>query len=594
MTISFVPLSSNTRFDRAVLRWNGWRYVVLTLLIVLAILMRIGYMEIVAHPDLPDFFAPRSLSLVENGLLSMYAQPGSFNYPPFSLLLTGILTSMWIVLGGSTTVANGAGFVAVLKLISVIAEVGIVAFSYVVLPPRTRVRWLVPFLLAIYPGLIATTAFWGQTDALFTLPLLIAVWLLQQDRPRWAWIVFALALLTKFQAVVAIPLLLVLTFRRYGWRMTLICLVLLGGVAALTLAPFAAVSGLSSVLVPFTAAVDQFSAYTINALNVWYLANPNVWTVRPPLLFEYPPDTQILFAGLTAKLIGLIALAGYVGGLLVLVWQRAEKRYEWLWLTAIYFGFFLLPTQMHERYLYPAAVASLLAVVQDRRMWWIALPTFLAFSYNVIITTQAPFEWLGLNPLFLLGDVTVLMALLLISTFGVLNVILLTEANKRHLVAWVFRGLIAGIMLLVGLKVAIPVPLPAELTPLNANLADSFQLTGFRLTPEENVWKLDLYWRAYAFNNQDYQVFVHGLHNGEIVAQEDARPQGGSYPTWRWFHNDLIMTSHQLGVTADSSIDTINVGLYDSTTFVRAAVVQDAQAVPDNAVRVWTYETRNP
>lgn len=592
--MSYVPLYSNTHVDHAVIRWNRRRSVVLTLLIALSILMRIGYMEINAHPDLSDFFAPRSISLAQNGLFSMYAQPDNFNYPPFSLILTGMLTSLWISLGGSLATATGAGFVAILKLVSVSAEVGIVAFSYLVLPPRTRICWFVPMLLAIYPGLIATTAFWGQTDALFTLPLLIAFWLLQQDHPRWAWAVFALALLTKFQAVVAVPLLLVLTFRRYGWRTTLICLLLLGGIAALTLAPFVAVSGLSSVFVPFTAAVDQFSAYTINALNVWYLANPNVWTMRPPLLFEYPPDTQILFAGLTAKLIGLSALAAYVGGLLILVWRRAEQRDEWLWLTASYFGFFLLPTQMHERYLYPAAVASLLAVAQDRRLWWVALPTFLAFSYNVIITTQAPFDWLGMNPLFLLGDVTVFMALLLIATFGALNVILLTEANKRRLVEWVFPLLIVGLTLTVGLKVAIPTPLPAGVTPLRTTLADSFQLAGFRLTSDADVWKLDLYWRAYAFNNQDYQMFVHVLQNGEIVAQEDARPQGGNYPTWRWFHNDLIVTSHQLAITADVSPDTINVGLYDPTTFVRVAVWQDDQAAPDNAVRVWINQTTAP
>ncbi len=577
------PLSINSGADHI-----EWRHLIgLFLLIALALFVRMGYMGIVAHPDLTDFFVPRSINLAQNGLLTMYAQNGSFGYPPFSLLLTGLLTSAWITLGGSLTVATGTGFVAVLKLVPVIAEVGIVAFSYAVLPPRTRIRWLVPLLLAVYPGLLATTPFWGQTDSLFTLPLLLACFLLQKGHPHWSWTIFAFALLTKFQAVVAIPLLLVITFRRYGWRITAVSLGLMVGVVGLTLGPFVAANGLANVLEPFTAAVDQFSAYTVNALNLWYLATPSVWTTHPPLLFEYLLDTQVVVAGLTAKQVGLILLAGYVGGLLIVVWRQAHKRHEFLWLTAIYYGFFLLPTQMHERYLYPAAIASFLCVAQDRRMWWVALPTFVAFSYNVIITTQAPFYWLGINPLFLLGDVTVLMTLLYFCVFGALNVILLTKPRQNRFIQWVFPTLITACLLVIAAQRIIPARLPEDVTLLETNIADSFELAAYRLTQAENTWTLDLYWRATSFNNTDYQLFVHVLENGNMLTQDDTRPQGGNYPTWRWYYNDWVVTSHTLRIPANAVPDAISAGLYNPETMIRAVVLQNGQPTTDNAIHLW-------
>jgi hypothetical protein len=57
----------------------------------------------------------------------------------------------------------------------------------------------------------------------------------------------------------------------------------------------------------------------------------------------------------------------------------------------------MLPTQIHERYLYPAAALSVIAIVQDRRMWFIAPVLALSFTTNVLAVADEHFFWFGLD-----------------------------------------------------------------------------------------------------------------------------------------------------------------------------------------------------
>jgi 4-amino-4-deoxy-L-arabinose transferase-like glycosyltransferase len=51
-------------------------------------------------------------------------------------------------------------------------------------------------------------------------------------------------------------------------------------------------------------------------------------------------------------------------------------------------------------------------------------------------------------------------------------------------------------------------------------------------------------WRASAALVEDYTVFVHLLRGGERIAQADAPPAGGYYPTTRWRPGDIVHDLH--------------------------------------------------
>ena len=103
---------------------------------------------------------------------------------------------------------------------------------------------------------------------------------------------------------------------------------------------------------------------TVNALNVWYLltAGRGNWAYNAPLV---RPDTLPLVGGLSARAVGLLALAIWSASVLWLGWRARVRPQQPGWPLAgalLYLGVFLFPTQAHERYAF-AAVPLLAATV---------------------------------------------------------------------------------------------------------------------------------------------------------------------------------------------------------------------------------------
>ena len=84
-----------------------------------------------------------------------------------------------------------------------------------------------------------------------------------------------------------------------------------------------------------------------------------------------------------------------------------------------------------------------------------------------------------------------------------------------------------------------------------------------------------LYWRALARPDRDYTIFVHLARPGASpVAQSDAQPRGGAYPTGVWRPGDEVYHPVTLQVplgTPDGDYAVL-VGLYDAATGDRMAV----------------------
>ncbi len=88
----------------------------------------------------------------------------------------------------------------------------------------------------------------------------------------------------------------------------------------------------------------------------------------------------------------------------------------------------------------------------------------------------------------------------------------------------------AGGVELVGVSVTSPPPLPGGGGP-------------------EGAWgegevRVRLRWRVAAPPGGEYTVFLHYLRDGEIIAQGDAPPAGGYYPTSVWRPGDVVVDEH--------------------------------------------------
>ncbi len=115
--------------------------------------------------------------------------------------------------------------------------------------------------------------------------------------------------------------------------------------------------------------------------------------------------------------------------------------------------------------------------------------------------------------------------------------------------------------------------LPADAIPQSVTFDESaalgggglIALRGYTAAQTGDRLHLTLYWQALQAMQTDYFHFVHLLHpaTGDILAQDDAMPQGNSYPTSQWTPGEIVADSVSLaltGVPAGSYL--VAVGLY--------------------------------
>jgi len=136
---------------------------------------------------------------------------------------------------------------------------------------------------------------------------------------------------------------------------------------------------------------------------------------------------------------------------------------------------------------------------------------------------------------------------------------------------------------------------------LDASLENRVRLTGYDLgnqplRPGAEV-PLTLYWQVTGALDRDYSVFVHVVDAGDkIVAQADAWPLQGFYPTSRWESGEILNDTHRLSVPADLQPGAyrILVGLYDPVSGQRLSVLDSAGNPAGTEVLVTTLQAESP
>lgn len=238
-------------------------------------------------------------------------------------------------------------------------------------------RWAVAAAAAVllHPALIYVSAWWGQIDSILALGLLIAFRSASVGRVRRSAILYALTVLMKAQALILLPVFALLQWQRNGLRQLLFGGGILASVLVFATLPFliadpeghivrssGQAGGLQGIGSFGTAARP-----TNNAYNLW-------WLILEPEERQ-KSDLQPLWGNLPPRVIGLAGFGTVYMLALVWLWRRGPR--EWpLAAIAVYVSFFVLPTQLHERYLLPCLPLMVLAMMQHRRL----LPWFVGWS----------------------------------------------------------------------------------------------------------------------------------------------------------------------------------------------------------------------
>jgi Gpi18-like mannosyltransferase len=343
------------------------------LILLIGLLIRLPFISI-------DFGRTNDVSAYEDWieqihskrLIAAYEAGSPINYPP--------LTLYWFALAGSIDAPR----VALIKLPSILADVlTALVIMWAVKRRSRRAALLAGGCYVFNPAIWYVSAYWGQTDSIYTLLLVSSVSLLARNRIHWAWLIYALALTTKLQSVAILPLLVIVTARRKTKGL------LQGGVIAaaaisLLALPWSLNGRGSELITAVTRTTNAEPLLDVSAYNFWYL-------VRGGSVYDVSARQHPFGLPLSYRAFALGLYAGLIAMTLLLTW-RTGARSIFVSAAVLCLGLFMLLTDIHERYLFPTLALLLLAAMLAERaegLGRLFVGLSLTFLFNLI--TIAPF-----------------------------------------------------------------------------------------------------------------------------------------------------------------------------------------------------------
>src|SRR6185503_19769009 len=124
---------------------------------------------------------------------------------------------------------------------------------------------------AFNPAIVFNSAVWGQADSVFTLPLVLCMWLTAAGRIAAASGFLVAALFLKLQAIAVVPLFLVAIVRLHGAQGVLAAIRGAALVAAVLLLPFYEAGTTGKLISTMITVTQRYPYISMNAHNLWWL-----------------------------------------------------------------------------------------------------------------------------------------------------------------------------------------------------------------------------------------------------------------------------------------------------------------------------------
>ncbi|MFL0194753.1 hypothetical protein ACJDU8_04080 [Clostridium sp. WILCCON 0269] len=307
-------------------------------------------------------------STAANGLSQFYANARSADYPPlyiYVLFLIGKIAKI-----SSIT----PYYTLLLKFPSIIADI---ATSYIIYKLAKKYFSLEMgiFLSVFYifnPCIFIDSALWGQVDSFFTLFVVLSLFLLSEGKIVLSSIFFTSTVLMKPQGIIFLPVLLFELVREKNLKTILKCIVSCVVTALVIILPFSFNQSGLWIFKLYASTISEYPYASVNGFNLFNLLGGNYKDISNTLfIFSY-------------KIWGIIAIIAIT----VFSWYIYIKGKNRIFIFSCALvqiaGVFTFSTGMHERYLLPAAVLSILSFIylKDKR-----LLTILA-GYTITIYTN--------------------------------------------------------------------------------------------------------------------------------------------------------------------------------------------------------------
>ncbi|HHW22139.1 MAG TPA: hypothetical protein GXX26_04555 [Clostridiaceae bacterium] len=281
--------------------------------------------------------------------------------------------------------------VYMIKLWSVLFEF-LGAYLIILLSKKYKKNNIGMFLALTYvanPGIFMNSSIWGQFDSIPATMLIGVLTLFEYKKPNLAALLFLVAVLTKPQSGLLLPVILYLYFRDFRFDFKSLTRLFSGIFAGVVVylsivVPFYVPTKLSGRLPAFidyfywlfdlySTSIKDYPFASANAFNFWFLAGGQIQNDTMP------------FLGMSYLAWGNILLILALAYAFTCLFKGKATLYSIAYFSyLVLFSAFFFMTKMHERYLLPAIIFITLASVFDKRH----LLTLCLLSFSVFINHQ--------------------------------------------------------------------------------------------------------------------------------------------------------------------------------------------------------------
>ena len=331
------------------------------------------------------------------------------DYPPFNIYF------FWVfgLLAKNLSLFGSSFFTYVMKLPPNLFDMAtaFLIFAFVRKRLTFKMALIATTLYAFNPAVVFNAAVWGQFDAIYTFFLILSLYLALNSKPKLAVVAFMLGILTKPQSIALAPLFIFLIYRKYDWKGLFISALVAVVTVFAVILPFQWSNPVTFLSNIYFGAYQGYGYTTVNAFNVW--AFGGMWQ----------PETQASF------LIGWIMFAALTAFVLYFVNKRFRASNEMIVLFAafvLFFGFFMLPTRIHERYLFPAmaVLALMIPFLKKTR------PLYAVLTLTCFVNQAYVLSFLNAGQFIQAGDPVVL-TVSLINSIAFVYVLMLMVMDLR-------------------------------------------------------------------------------------------------------------------------------------------------------------------
>ncbi len=371
-------------------RINKWfvirrnQHLVIALALFVSFLIRMYFSQFEGYGYDIWIFKTWSRAVYYTGFAHFYDGIRS-DYPPFYIYFLWAIGTFYKSFISFSFDIDSPVFTFLIKMPAMIADIftAFVIFLIIRRYGSFRLAFLSMISYSFNPAIIYNSAIWGQVDSIYTLFFMLALMLLVCDKPMLSGVFLVLAILTKPQSLVLLPLFVLFIIRKQPLFTSAKAAAASCAAFVVVALPFYPDNSILNIFRLYSSSYIQYPYNSLNAFNIWAFTG----------MFQ-PDDTQFFF--MTYRMWGYLLFGMVFIYVAYFTLKNKDDMSIYISSAILFFAFFMFFTRIHERYLFPIFAPLAVAMTMDRRLSYVYVLATITFLFNLHFVLEETKSGFGL------------------------------------------------------------------------------------------------------------------------------------------------------------------------------------------------------